>query len=230
MAKAARFLISLPWIITYVGCLLFYYKQNPGQWARHDLPYISSLLSGQGKDSDSGIVMHFAAWSLAIATTCFARLSLLRQTAGSGPLAWMCAYYTAFIFLLVTACWCAHAQFNPTPWPGCTLHYAASGIFFALGAIESWHFNIRFFRHAWLYQIGIATYIAVYCSLFVAAKKTSLHLPHNLLPIMELMMCVLHVTVDSIYTGKHGAVVADAQDSKPVRSIVVGVPLHIISS
>ena len=43
--------------------------------------------------------------------------------------------------------------------------------------VESWHFNIRFFLHAWLYQIGIATYIAVYCSLFVVGKKTSLHLP-----------------------------------------------------
>jgi hypothetical protein len=159
--KAARFLISLPWIITYVGCLLFNCKLDPGRWARHDLPYGGLLQVGEGKDIDSDIIMRrgFAVWSLAIATTCFGALSLLRQTAGSGPLAWMCAYYTAFQSLLVTACWCAHAQFNPTPcqWPGCTLHCAASGNFFALGAVESWHFNIRFFRHAWLYQIGIAT-------------------------------------------------------------------------
>jgi hypothetical protein len=49
--KSARFLISLPWIITYVGCLLFNYKLDPGRWAllwRHDLPYISGLL-GEGK-------------------------------------------------------------------------------------------------------------------------------------------------------------------------------------
>jgi hypothetical protein len=112
--------------------------------------------------------MRFAVWSLAIATTCFGRLSLLRQTAGSGPLAWMCAYSTTRPFklevsssrVLVRTCPLA---VQPDAVACCTLHYAASGVFFALGAraVESWHFYIRFFRHAWLYQIGIATYIAL---------------------------------------------------------------------
>jgi hypothetical protein len=128
---------------------------------------------------------------------------------------------------------CAHSQYNPTPWPGCTLHYIASGLFFASGAIESWHFNIRFFRHARVYQFGIAAYIAVYCSLFVAGKRTGLHLPHNLLPLMELAMCVLHVTVDAIFMGKAPTNRDQrniAHDPKPMRGIVVGIPLQTDNS
>jgi hypothetical protein len=196
-----RMMIAGPWLIMYIVCLHQFYVADPKRWTKRELPFISGLL-GEGHDDNMQLCIRFVAWSVAILMTCAARVVLVSNKKMMAE--WVFAYYAAFQTCLITACWCAHPEFLPgfMPVSACVSHYIASALFFISGAAESERVNVQHFKHKRTWETVLWVYILLYCLLFVANKKHLVHLPHNTMPILELLMCIAHVYVDTFFTGR----------------------------